>query len=197
MAEPAPSAIAQLKTATWPLHQRLERRLDFRTRTASRENYRDHLRQLWGFYATLEPRLCGGVLDEWLEDYGERRKLPMIEQDLEALGIPSAALAQLPRCPTVPPCEDAASAFGCAYVIEGATLGGRSLLPAIGARLGLTSGQGAAFLASYGDAVTLRWKTFGTALNQCCADAARRARATAAAVATFSAFESWLCGAPA
>lgn len=191
------SAIAELRIATWPAHQRLERRIDFKARLADAGTYRRHIEGMWGFYAALEPQLGSGVLHDSLADYERRRKLPLLTRDLIALGADPAVVQRLPRCAAVPGCADAAEAFGCAYVLEGATLGGRSLVPVVQARLGITAERGAAFLASYGDAVGEMWRAFGAAFDRCCSTAERRSRAANAAVATFASLELWLCGAPA
>lgn len=191
------NAMAQLRSATWPSHQRLEKRIDFAARIASRAAYRAHLGQLWGFHAALEPRIARCLAAPLLDDLDERRKLPMLERDLVALGMPMAEVAALPLCPGAPECDEGASAFGCAYVLEGATLGGRTLLPALRARLGLAEGGGADYLASYGDAVDARWDRFGAALERCCRGPHELARAAHAASATFAALEHWLCGPPA
>lgn len=190
----AMSAIAELRRATWPSHQRLEKRIDFKARVASIAAYRAHLGQMWGFYAVMEPSLMSGNLRGWLPDCDSRRKTPLLERDLAALGADPVHLGRLPHCPSVPSSEDAAAAFGCAYVLEGATLGGRSLMPVVAARLGVTAESGAAFLASYGEAVGDMWRTFGAALDRCCASDAQCSRAAAAATATFEALEAWLCG---
>ena len=190
------SAIAGLRVATWPSHQRLEKRIDFKSRLASVASYRAHLEQMWGFYAALEPRLAAGISPAHLADFESRRKLPLLERDLLALGADGSAVAGLPRCATLPDCADPAAAFGCAYVLEGATLGGRTLMPTVESRLGFTAERGAAFLASYGAAVGDMWRSFGDALERCCAGAQQQAHAAAAAAATFAALEAWLCGSP-
>lgn len=188
------SAIAELRQATWPSHQRLEKRINFKARVESVGAYRTHIEKMWGFYVVIEPGLTSGDLRDWLPDCNVRGKVPLLERDLAALGTESTSVAGLPRCPSVPACDDAASAFGCAYVLEGATLGGRSLMPLVKTRLGLTAESGAAFLASYGDAVEEKWRAFGEALERCCSTDRRRVRAAEAASATFSALELWLCG---
>jgi heme oxygenase len=86
--------------------------------------------------------------------------------------------------------------LGCLYVLEGATLGGRTLLPLVQARLGFTANNGAAFLASYDEDVAPMWRSFGVALDTWCDAAERRDRATRAAVATFTSLHEWLCGTP-
>jgi heme oxygenase (biliverdin-IX-beta and delta-forming) len=194
---PSMSAISALRTATWSSHQRLEKRINFKARLATVGAYRQHLQGMWGFHAALEPRMASGGLREHLADQEVRRKLPLLERDLEALGADPDFASTLPRCRSLPHCEDPASAFGCAYVLEGATLGGRSLLPLVESRLGLTAETGAAYLASYGDAVEERWRAFGEALNNYCSSERHIALASVAAAATFSSLEVWLCGDPA
>jgi heme oxygenase len=188
------SALAALREATWTCHQRLEKRIDFKSRVASREAYRAHLVQMWGFYAALEPRLATSLGEAALADFEARRKLPLLERDLLALG---ADVSLLPRCAAVPSCDDAASALGAAYVLEGATLGGRTLMPLVESRLGLTPERGAAFFSSYGAAVDSMWRAFGAVLERCCPAGPERVRAAASAAATFAALEGWLCGAAA
>lgn len=189
--------MACLRRATWPAHQRLEKRLDVRSRFATLGAYVEHLRGLWGFCAGLEARIPAATIGALLADYPARRKLPLLTRDLESLGIPAAELGGLPRCTALPDCTDAAAAFGCLYVFEGATLGGQTLLPLVAARLGCDAARGAAFLASYGDAVGAMWQRFGAALDAFCVDRERRASAEEAATATFAALEAWLCGQPA
>lgn len=190
----ASSAIAELRIATWPFHQRLEKRIDFKARLESIATYRAHIASMWGFYVALERQLTTSEFRQRLPDCDARLKVPLLERDLHALGADASAIAGLPRCEFVPRCDEPAAAFGCAYVLEGATLGGRSLLPTVEKRLGLTAEHGAAFLASYGSAVEQRWRTFGDALNRYCDPDRHRARAAQAASATFAALEEWLCG---
>ncbi len=188
------SAIAGLRSATWASHQRLEKRLDIKARFSDLDRYRSHLEQMWGFCARLEQNLGPNSFDQALDDYDSRRKLPLLTQDLMALGVGAGAVASLARCQRLPDCPDPATAFGCAYVLEGATLGGRMLLPLAQERLGLTPECGETFLASYGERVTSKWREFGAALDAWCSSPPRQARAAAAAVSTFDALDEWLCG---
>lgn len=188
------NAIAILRSATWSSHQRLEKRLDVKTRFSSLFAYRAHLERMWGFCAALEQRVSRQVLGDSLADYDSRRKLPLLARDLVSLGAAPDAMPQLPRCEAIPACPDAASAFGCLYVLEGATLGGRTLLPLVQERLGLNAGHGAAFLASYGADVAAMWQRFGAALDAWCCTPERQERAAGTAVGTFDALQDWLCG---
>jgi heme oxygenase len=188
------STMVRLRAATWSSHQRLEKRLDVKTRFSSLAAYRMHLEKMWGFCAALEQQVGRNAFGDALADYDARRKLPALARDLIALGAESAAVPQLARCQALLPCTDASSAFGCVYVLEGATLGGRTLLPVVQSRLGLSAEHGATFLASYGAEVSSMWQRFGTALDAWCCLPSRQARAADAAVATFEALHDWLCG---
>jgi heme oxygenase len=191
------SAIAGLRIATWPCHQRLEKRLDVKARFSTLGAYRSHLEKMWGFCAALERGMAPEAFGGALEDYESRRKLPLLTRDLTALGADPESFESLPICPDLPDHPDPAAAFGCAYVLEGGTLGGRTLLPLVESRLAFRAAHGAAFLASYGDQVLAKWRTFGAALDAWCCLPERQASATHAAVATFGALEQWLCGRPA
>jgi heme oxygenase len=188
------SAMVRLRAATWSSHQRLEKRLDVKTRFSSLAAYRTHLEMMWGFCAAIEQQVGPNAFGDALADYEARRKLPALARDLVVLGAEADAVAQLARCEALPPCADAASAFGCVYVLEGATLGGRTLLPLVQARLGVSAEHGAAFLSSYGAEVSSMWQRFGAQLDAWCCLPSRQARAADAAVATFDALHDWLCG---
>lgn len=189
------STIAGLRAATWASHQRLEKRLDIKARFSNHAAYREHLERMWGFCAALESNVAGPLTGS-LADFESRRKLPLLSRDLIALGSTPAAIDALPLCPGLPVCDDAPQSFGCLYVIEGATLGGRTLLPMVQNRLGMTAAHGASFLASYGDAIDPMWRAFGEALEACCSGAGRPERAASAAAATFGSLDRWLCAGP-
>jgi heme oxygenase len=188
------SVIADLRAATWQSHQRLEKRMDVAERFGQLEAYRAHLQRMYGFCASLEAQCDALQLEQALSDYAQRRKCALIERDLLALGAAPGQCLQLPHCRSLGACTEPAAALGSLYVLEGATLGGRTLLPLVRARLGFTAERGAAFLASYGDAVDAMWRRFSSALDAWCTQPGRTACATNAAVATFAALEGWLCG---
>jgi heme oxygenase len=142
------SAMAGLRAACWTSHQRLEKRLDVKSRFSDISAYRAHIEGMWGFCAGLEHNIGPDLFGAALGDYEARRKLPLLTRDLMALGAHPSSIVALSFCRTLPKCTDAATAFGCVYVMEGATLGGRTLLPLVEDRLGLDAQRGAAFLAS-------------------------------------------------
>ena len=188
------SALQVLRAACWPVHQRLERRLDVKHRFTMRDAYVAHLAGMWGYCAGLERSLDPLCLRLALDDYSSRSKLPLLERDLTVLGFDGTMIGRLPVCGHFAASADTASAFGTLYVLEGATLGGRTLLPLVLRNLGVAPDSGAAFLASYGEAVGPMWQRFGVALEAWCCNAERISRAADAAVASFARLECWLCG---
>jgi heme oxygenase len=190
------SAMAALRDATWPCHQRLEQRLDVKARFSQVTDYRVYLEKMWGFCAALEAQLGVDMFGDALADYDARQKTPLLACDLTILGVTPDRIERLPRCLSLPPCRDTSAAFGCTYVLEGATLGGRTLLPLVHSQLGLTAQHGASFFASYGAQTLAKWRTFGAALDAWCLNASRAADAAATAIATFESLERWLCEAP-
>lgn len=148
---------------------------------------------MWGFCATLESLIDPVGACDVLPDYASRRKLESLTHDLTVLGVPLADIHALRRCDTLLLTSDPSAVLGCSYVLEGASLGGRTLLPLIERNLGFTATHGAGFMASYGSEIDTMWRRFGITLEAWCSSDARRDRVVAAAVATFESLEHWLC----
>ncbi len=184
---PAPSAMENLKAATWPIHLRLEKRLEVKRLFSDLAAYRDLIARLEAFHRVAELEWAA-LLEQTLCDFPARRKAPLLANDLEVLGgAPLEGVA-------VPAVTDRASALGGFYVLEGQTQGGRHLLPIVEARLGLSASRGASFFASYGPDVDARWRMFAAVIETHCAASKAKRRAIAAAEFVFLAMEAWLCG---
>ena len=190
------STMSALRSATAPAHRRLEKRLGVADRFGKRPHYRAHLERMWGFCAPVEQYLRPQSFDGALPDYEARRKLPSLSRDLTVLGVSAGRLSSLPRCAAMSAPLSAALAFGYTYVLEGATLGGRTLLPLVEARLGFSADHGASYLASYGDHVGTMWRAFNIAVESWCCDADRQLSVTRAATLTFDVLSEWLCESP-
>jgi len=189
---PSCTASLELRRATRLSHQRLEKRVDIKSRFSDRAAYLAHLKQLWGFYAAFETALDPKLLQGVLGDLELRWKCPLLKRDLESLD-PLLDVAELPRYSPMPPCGDTAQAFGCLYVLEGATLGGQVVLALAATSLEVTRANGAAFLASYGEDVADMWSRFRAALDRWCSTDARLDRAVASASMTFDRIADCLC----
>jgi heme oxygenase len=187
------TTLEQLRAATWPIHRHMEMRIDVKGRFSLATSYRSHLTQMWGFCAMVESLIDPACACVVLPDYDSRRKLGSLTQDLVALGMPRADVRQLRRCDSLRLSGDPSATLGCMYVLEGASLGGRTLLPLIERNLGLTATHGATFMASYGSEIDAMWRRFGMTLEAWCSSTDRSDAAIRSAVATFESLEQWLC----
>lgn len=186
--------LAQLKAQTRALHERLEAALDLLSSELTVDDYRALLKDFHGFYLPLETGLQS--LTSGLESAGvepaARRKLPSLRRDLLALGLTEDEIRALPRCAYTPRVKDVASALGCMYVTEGATLGGQILTRHFAAKFALTPENGCAFFGSYGPLVGARWREFGSALEEFARREGGAEQMVAAARETFTTLETWL-----
>ena len=183
--------LRNLKTATQSQHDALEQDLDLSDRRLTREEYRVLLQMFYGFYQPLEdalaqsePRLLSAV------EFASRRKTPLLQADLRALGESSAEMAALPRCVALPGICGLGGALGCLYVLEGATLGGQALLKQWRAQgsVPITC----AFFNSYGAEVGVFWKTFRQTLVDLVQTPADEDAAIEAARQTFACLHRWV-----
>ncbi len=108
--------------------------------------------------------------------------------DADLLLNSTALPPQLPVCGDLPVCNSIAQAFGCLYVLEGATLGGRVLCRHFNQTLGLDVHNGSAFFAGYGEATGAMWALFGERLTAANVD---ETAAIQSACQTFQTLEQW------
>ena len=186
--------LAKLKEQTAEQHQRLEGKLNILARLNSAQGYKSLLKQFYGFYRPLEMHL-GSVMcpPGFLANFTARRKTPLLEKDLLFLDLPERELRALPQCQKLPTVESEAQAFGCLYVLEGATLGGQIISKYIAEKLGYESERGATFFMSYGAEVRAMWCAFCQALREYATAHDADDEVVAAAVDTFDKFDQWLC----
>ena len=186
--------LAKLKEQTAEQHQRLEGKLNILARLNSAQGYKSLLKQFYGFYRPLEMHL-GSVMcpPGFLADFTARRKTPLLEKDLLFLDLPERELHALPQCQKLPTVESEAQAFGCLYVLEGATLGGQIISKYVADKLGYESERGATFFRSYGAEVRAMWCGFVQALRDYAKAHDADDEVVAAAVDTFDKFDQWLC----
>jgi heme oxygenase len=181
--------LQRLKQETLPLHQQLEQRVDVLHRLQSVAAYRELLRAFYGFYAPLEQALEPFDWRVMGLDWSERRKVERLETDLQRFGVDHSTI---PRCTQLPAMTDAASALGCLYVLEGATLGGQFIQKELAARLHITAENGAAFFNSYGESVGPMWAAFRQVLVNFSTNIEREDQIVRAAKDTFEKFDAWL-----
>jgi heme oxygenase (biliverdin-IX-beta and delta-forming) len=182
----------RLRQETRELHASVEKCVDVLRPDLEMAHYRDVLARFYGFYRPYEIALDRidriGLI---CPDYTKRKKTVLLEADLQELGLTSAFIESLPVCRDLPPLITAAEALGSLYVTEGATLGGAIIERHVRQRLGMTSGPGFAFFASYGDERGAMWRRLGDAINSVVIEADVD-RVLKSAARTFEAFERWL-----
>ncbi len=177
-----------LQRATRSGHERLEASLRLTAPDLTLDEYARVLGRFLSIYTALEAALekHAAALGRLGLDWSERRKVPLLRRDLEALGygraLPRPVLHQLPRL------DSLARAMGCLYVTEGATLGGSVIGPSVRRALGIGPENGGAFIDSYGSAVRSQWQRYCAALERCATDLPERNEAIAAGIATFELF---------
>lgn len=156
--------LKKLKEATREQHDGLESAVDVLNSEFSKEDYERVLTKFYRFYKALEPKMPEEELSANGFDQSERRKLPALEKDLKELGIYDQ-VESLPDWDGAPSIDTTPKAFGAAYVMEGATLGGQVIGRSLRERLGITPENGGAFFYSYGPLVGPKWKAFGEAIT--------------------------------
>ena len=152
--------LGKLKEATRTQHENLENTVDVMNNMFSLDNYKTLLTKFYRFYAAIEPKVAANDLLSAGFDVSARRKLPLLEKDLTALGIFENVQKETAPWTDLPALDSTAKAFGSLYVMEGATLGGQIIMRHLKQHLDLTPENGGAFFNSYGANVGPMWKEF-------------------------------------
>ena len=178
-----PGARSILRAATDDNHERMHQHAGFAllaAGTIDRTAYRRLLARSYGFYAMAE-RLIERADDS----------VCRLADDLAELGLTDQAIAGLPHCP--PPAIGGAEAerIGAAYVLLGASLGGKVMARSIAREAPTRGSLPTRFLAGDDNAA---WKDFVARLDVLLPDSRARATAARAAVTMFAAFETWMNG---
>jgi heme oxygenase (biliverdin-IX-beta and delta-forming) len=177
-----------LRDGTRHEHERIEDKVPLLRPGLTRESYARYLARVLGYQRPIEHAVARFDLSPL--DLRACEKSRLIEADLAALGTSMPIVEARPE--DLPPLTSAAEAFGCMYVIEGSTLGGRVILRALTPRLGVHADDGASYLAGYGEATGKHFKAFGDALRAFVAREGGLPCVVAGARATFASFERWV-----
>jgi heme oxygenase len=174
-------------------YDRLIERLDVLDQLGALGSYRLLLQGVYGLYVPLERKLAAAIRALRLDlDFGARRKTPWLMRDLLALGCSRRELERLPLCADLPAIDDGAKVFGCLYVMEAATVGGRRLARLVEDSLSINATCGAAFFASYGERIQPLWESFCGALVAFARDDETQEAVIASALETFAKYERWM-----
>lgn len=186
------SVLSQLRRQTQPMHDALEAALDLLSPRMDRDRYAQRLEDFLGFYGPYEESLHrSGELLALMSRERDRRKVPLLRDDLAFFGRTPDVIESLPRCSRLPPMATGPQQLGCMYVIEGSTLGGQVVLRHLGPRLGISASAGGRFFNSYGRDVGTMWKSFLAELARGCATDEAGNEAVRAATSTFECLLAW------
>ena len=189
MRRPGSTQLAQLKASTAAWHAHAETHVHILAPGATIADYEAYLAAMLGFHAPVEAALAGSTpLAAAGFDAPGRRKTGWLRADLAALGVSDSRTV----CPSPPGLASAAAAVGAAYVLEGATLGGRFILSRLPAGLAGVRGRATRFLAGYQDQTGARWRGFGEVVERVVTSPAALDEAVAGACQTFARLCAWL-----
>lgn len=181
-----------LRQATAEKHHQMEKALAVLERDWTVESYAQLLGRWLLFLEPLEA--CLAARPEWNDlhyDFESRRKVPLLRQDLRALGVNPAH-----GHPEIPSVQTLGRALGCLYVMEGSTLGGQLLSRFFGEKLGLSPDTGLAYFSGYGALTGIRWKETVALLESALPSVADPQTFTAEAVGgacdIFDSLRAWL-----
>ncbi len=160
------TVLDDIRRATKPKHHALECGLDVFRRLECAASHRALMGAYYSLYAPAEAALASYLTPLPGLCFGDRLKTPTLLRDLRALGVNKSHLVDLPQA-QMPPLAETAHALGFAYVLEGATLGGRAIRKRIKA-MGHPH-TGIKFFDVYGPATGTRWKEFCVVLERECA----------------------------
>jgi len=181
------SILKKLKEATKKQHDELERIVDLMNEKLCLDDYKSRLLGFYRFYSFIEPCLEGFDWDSFGYDFQRRRKLPLLLKDLRNLNI-------MNKAEKLQPWEGlkiegyVGKAFGCLYVLEGASLGGQVISRHLKLRFGLDENNGAAFFNGYGKDTAIAWKEFGLTLERFASSYGNDAEIVSGAIETFEGF---------
>ena len=128
-------------------------------------HYLIFLVRAYGFEAPLESTLAMTPNLGLMIDIKERTKAGFVAQDLIALGLRPAQVAELPQCLAIPQFRGAAEALGWMYVTERTTLAHSVIRRHLLTRLPREMRHAANYLSSYTGVVGSRWRKFGAVLD--------------------------------
>lgn len=187
-----PAVLQRLRSETKAAHESLEAAVQIEQRVREPAAYRELLEHFLGFYQPLEEALAAlPRMAEYGFELAERRKTPWLESDLAALAAPHEKASPVPRCAALPRVDSLARGFGVAYVLEGATLGGRHISQML--RDSAIPESARRFFSSYGPAVGERWQEFVQSLGSFAEQSGGEDDLVAAARETFSTLQGWIC----
>lgn len=183
--------MSRLKHETADCHEALELALDLGRPVMERADYITLLAGFRGFVAPWERAAAAAAPSRLRTFVQEREKTPLLDADLIYLSDARLVPASLPACDVLPNLASIGALFGSMYVLEGSTLGGRIVGPAMAKRFDLSERRGYAYFDPYQAHTGSMWNAF-KALALAEVEPAEYDAAVEAARATFTTLHAWL-----
>ncbi len=154
------------------------------------DDYVSLLKAFYGYFKPVEEAIFRHVNERVLPDIQDRRKADYLLKDLSFLHQQSQ---HLPLATEIPVMGNVYQAMGALYVLEGSTLGGRSITRMLlkNPQVNLQTDQ-VQFFNGYGEATGKMWTSFVQVLNQLSTNTVDVEAMVAAADQTFLLFKNWL-----
>lgn len=190
---PCPREVAELlprlRAETADAHARLEGLLNLQERGADQLWFTRLLERFHGFHSVWEP-LAAARLPQGLR-FSERRRLTVLETDLQRLGRSRSEIARLPKCLAAARlAETAEAALGSLYVMEGSTLGGQVIAKLLAGLTWPPTG-GLGYFQPYAARTGLMWRDLRAGLEQEALGLSHHA-IVAGAQSAFAVLHDWL-----
>ena len=182
------AALARMRAAMRPLHDRIEAAVNLMTPELDEDRYQRFLERSYGFISACERRFDVLAAPPALHLAG-RMKSELLRHDLAHFGHTPATLDRLDSPAQLPPVETWPAALGYFYVIEGSTLGGQIIARHVRATIGMEAAT--SFLSDGRADVGTRWKQMLAVLTGAMSDERAEAEITAAAAQTFEILHRW------
>ena len=181
----------RLRVSTRAAHEDLETAVEIEQQFLSRKAYSGYLLRLLGAHEVAERALSPFDFGALGFDYGGRRKSELLRADLCHSGIAGSRLSAQPTYQSLE-LQSLAEALGCVYVVEGASLGARAVLPQIKRVLGFDEHAGASYFAGLGEEGKVIWRACLNAIIAIPPRSAEADQVVGGAHATFAAFRAML-----
>lgn len=158
--------------------------------TLDPEEYKQLIVVQYLVHRALEEQLAEAGIEQHFPDlnFEERKKLPLLQKDLEKLSIDREAIASMPPAGKLPELSKPYALLGALYVMEGATLGGMVIMKSLKKNEQLSEIDTFHYYGCYGGDTGKQWKSFQQVLKQESSSEEAKEQITTAASQTFRFF---------
>lgn len=179
--------LAHLRQVTRQAHLAIEGSFGLMEKSITVRDYRHVLSRLYSFWREWEPLVASLFQDD--DFLAPRRRRHLLSADLTSLGMTECMMDALPRC-TLTGLHDKTHALGSLYVMEGSSLGGRSIQRNVERCLGEDVRASGTYFRGYGTQTGAMWTSFLIRLGQ--APVTSKDSIADGALATFSNLNQWM-----